>query len=258
MLRGLVVAIRRFFSRRRGRKLLKARLPRGLPADAPALRLALRVPFDPPPGEFWTAPLPGAAAARLLRLSALPPPHRPLQIVRPDNFRVDPATLQIANEGILPLEPRDTSYRWIHPDFRRRHLDTPWMAQDRIDFLAPQKVEWFALWWFEGFDHRPGARGPRSYQIKKEIEWEMQRVKEQMLIRRDTSKDERPPAAGTFSRSQIGQPIASFEAQPDLSSHLPEKPWIDPAQLAREPPPEIPTREAFLQRRTLLDALEER
>jgi hypothetical protein len=228
-------------------------------AGAPALRLVLRVPpLDPPPGEFWTVPLRGAAPAPLLRLSALPPPHRPLHIVRPDRFRVDPATLQLANEGIVPLEPRDTSYRWIRPDFRRRHLEIPWMAQDRIDFLAPQKAEWFALWWFGSLDRHPGAKGPRSYPIKKEIEWEMQRVKEQMLIRRDTSKDERPPAAGKLSRSQVGQQIASFEAQRDLSSLVPEKPWIDPAQLVREPPPEIPTSEAFLQRRALLDALEER
>jgi len=181
MLCALLAAVRRFFSRRRARRLLAQRLPRGV-SEA---RLALPAPArEPPPGEYWTLPLVGHRPSRLLRLSALPPPPAHLDVVQPRKLRldddlrlppeIDPPAVPSAPERPLPVRPRtplaraplhrlkprnfrldlqatahggivpetgDPSYRWISPEFRRRYLELPWMARDRIRFLGPMHAE---------------------------------------------------------------------------------------------------------------------
>src|SRR5207237_429980 len=83
----------------------------------------------------------GRAAARRI-LVARAPLHR----LEPRNFRLDPRTHAPANETIVPA-PGDPAYRWISPEFRRRHLDLPWMARERVRFLGPMHAEWFLMWW---------------------------------------------------------------------------------------------------------------
>src|SRR5438128_1296380 len=113
MLRALLAAVSRFFSRRRARRLLAQQLPRGV-SEA---RLALPAPArEPPPGEYWTLPLVGHRPSRLLRLSALPPPPAHLGVVQPrklrldDNLRlppeIDPPAVPTAPERPLPVRPR--------------------------------------------------------------------------------------------------------------------------------------------------------
>ena len=309
MLRKLIAALRRFFSRRAARRLLALQLPRGLPASQRPLWLALRVPppLEPPPGEFWTLPLGGRKPARLFRLSALPPPPQrldrirpahfrldgewrlppevdPLRIapdapppapvrrvrpraplprapvwrLRPRNFRIDGKTLQPANEGIVPLERRDTSLRWVRPAFRRQYLDTPWMAWRRIGLFAPRPVEWFAMWWFQGLQKAPGGRDPKSFRIRRELSWWMAKVKEQMLIRRDVKKNEHPPGVPQLIVREIGLQIASHKPPEEIADLIPDKEWIEPVQLPPPPLLESDLREVYLQWRTLVDALEER
>ena len=102
--RTLAAAVRRFFARRAARKLTALQLPKGLPPGPPQpFRTSLRMPpaFDAPAGEFWTLPLGarairGQAPARLLRLSALPPPLRRLDVVR------EPRALSLPREPRLP------------------------------------------------------------------------------------------------------------------------------------------------------------
>lgn len=129
--RSFAASVRRFFARRSARRLAAQHLPRGLPpAPAPPLRLALRVPprLDAPPGEFWTLPL-GAAAirgrgpARLLRLAALPPPLRPLDVVRePAPLRLPPGPrLPALLELVAPMASRVRDLGVARP--ARFHLD---------------------------------------------------------------------------------------------------------------------------------------
>jgi hypothetical protein len=182
----------------------------------------------------------------------------PVWRVQPSHFRLDPRTYQPGNEGIVPLERRDTSYRWVVPAFRRQYLDPPWMIRDRVAFLAPVSAEWFSMWWFQEFDRKPGAKDPRAQQQPEEIYWAMEHLKEQMLIRRDVKKDEEPPPVQKFVASEVGNPIASIEQVP-LSALIPKTEWIEVA-LPDLPLPTVPpvAREAYLQWRTLVDSLEER
>ena len=229
MLCALLAAVRRFFSRRRARRLLAQRLPRGV-SEA---RLALPAPArEPPPGEYWTLPLVGHRPSRLLRLSALPPPPAHLDVVQPRKLRldddlrlqpeIDPPPVPTAPERPLPVRPRtplaraplqrlkprnfrldlqatahggivpetgDPSYRWISPEFRRRYLELPWMARDRIRFLGPMHAEWFLMWWDQTVVESLGPGEPEPWERPEEVDWAMDVCKEQMLIRRDVVKD---------------------------------------------------------------------
>jgi hypothetical protein len=215
-----------------------------LPPEVDPLRLA----SDAPP----------PAPVRRVR-PRTPLPRAPVWRLRPRNFRIDGRTLQPANEGIMPLERRDSSLRWVRPAFRRQYLDTPWMAQERIGFLAPQQVEWFAMWWFqESRQKAPGGREPKTFGIDRELQGWMTKVKEQMLIRRDVKKDELPPGVPKLVAREIGLQIASHRRPEDLADLIPDKEWIAPVELP--PPPLLASdvREVYLQWRTLVDALEER
>jgi len=297
MLCALLAAVRRFFSRRRARRLLAQRLPRGV-SEA---RLALPAPArEPPPGEYWTLPLVGHRPSRLLRLSALPPPPAHLDVVQPRKLRldddlrlppeIDPPAVPSAPERPLPVRPRtplaraplhrlkprnfrldlqatahggivpetgDPSYRWISPEFRRRYLELPWMARDRIRFLGPMHAEWFLMWWDQTMVESLGPGEPEPWERPEEVDWAMDVCKEQMLIRRDVKKDENPPEKQEFYQIEVGVPIQAHERKP-LRELVPAKEWVPRAEPL--PLPTVPpmAREAYLQWRTLVDALEER
>src|SRR6266436_4617512 len=266
MFRALQAALRRFFSRLRARRLIARQLPRGL-AD---VRLALRAPADePPPGEFWTPPLAGRNPSRLLRLSALPPPPAHLEVVQPRKLRLDaefrvapevepptvprapaeplrirPRTHAPANETIVPA-PGDPAYRWISPEFRRRHLDLPWMARERVRFLGPMHAEWFLMWWDQTVKESLGPGEPDAWERPDEVDWALDESKEQMLIRRDVVKDEQPPAEQEMSAPQMEHPLVAWDPVP-LPQLVPQKEWVqaaDPRTLAPRPSHERQSRE---------------
>jgi hypothetical protein len=201
---------------------------------------------------------PSPAPVRRVR-PRTPLPRAPVWRLRPRNFRLDAGTLRPANEGIVPLEPRDTTFRWVRPAFRSRYLDTPWMARQRF-FQAQHPVELFTAWWFQWVREAPGGKYPATFRNRHERElWnQMEKVKEQMLIRRDVKKDEHPPGVPQLIVREIGLQIASHKPPEDLAELIPGKEWIEPVRM---PPPlewENDLREVVLQWRTLVNALEER
>jgi hypothetical protein len=233
----------------RVRQLAIAR-PRSLRLDA-ELRLPseidpLRLPSDAPP----------PVRERRFR-PRTPLPRAPVHRLRPRNFRLDARTGQPANQGILPLETRDTTGRWVLPAFRREKVDLPWMAQERISFLGPLQYEWFLMWWDAYQKRRPGGREPYDYVQPEELYFALEAVKEQMLIRRDVKKDESPPEKQEFGYIEFGLPIAALDTPP-LNELVPPKPWVGRAAQLEPLPLDRAVREAYLQWRTLVDALEER
>lgn len=250
MLRALIAALRRWLSRRAARRLLAQGLPRGLREQ----RLALPAPpRSPPPNEFWTV---GRRPSPLFRLAALPPPAD-LGVLDARRFRLDPHTHAPANEGILPVPPPDPSYRWLLPAFRRRFVDLPWMARDRIAFLGPTKAEWFLLWLEQSVAGGLGPREPDQWERPDEVDWALDNCKEQMLIRRDVPKDEEAPPPAEMSGPSLGHPLVAWDPSP-LPELVPPKEWVeiaDPQALFPPPRYERAPREAYLRWRTLLDAL---
>ena len=290
---SLIALFRGWFSRWRARRLLRQRLPRGLPLAA--LPLPAR-----PPREFWTL-------APRLQLPALPPPILPLDVLRPArfhldaelrlppeidpprlaadapppakmrrvrprtplaraplhrlrprNFRMIPGTYQIASDDGGALEPRFPRDRWVHEGLRRERIDPRWMARGRIGFLGPMQSEWFVMWWDQSARRRPGARDPADYRVPEEISDALLECKEQMLIRRDVIKDETGPQKGRLERNQV--PVSMAELEPEnFDDMLPPKPeWIEIARMPGPTPREPGFREVYLQWRTLLRALDDR
>jgi hypothetical protein len=81
-----------------------------------------------------------------------------------------------------------------------------------------------------------------------------------MLIRRDVAKDEHPPEQQELSATEIEHPLVAWDPVP-LPQLVPAKEWVeiaDPHALVPAPPLERRSREAYLQWRTLMDALGER
>ena len=224
--------------------------PRKLRLDANLLMPVevdpLRIASDAP------APLPDRRVRPRTPLA-----RAPLHRLRIRNFRLDPRTGHPANEGIVPLETRDTALRWVLPAFRREKLDLPWMATERIPFLGPLQYEWFLMWWDAYQARRPGPKDPYDYLLAPELALALEAVKEQMLIRRDVKKDETPPEEQEFYSIEVGQPMAALDTPP-IDELVPKTEWVSRASMLDPPPLEQPVREAWLQRRTLIDALEER
>jgi len=222
-------------------------------------KLRLDAEFRLPP-EMDAAPR-RELPARPLRVRPRTPLARaPLHRLDPRKFRLDRRTQAPANEGIVPLAPADPSYRWISPEFRRQYLELPWMAQDRIRFLGPMHAEWFLMWWDQTVQESPGGREPQTWEQPEEIQWALEVCKEQMLIRRDVVKDEHPPEAGELSAPEMEHPLVSWDPVP-MPQLVPPKEWVEiarPQALAPAPPLERRSREAYLQWRTLMDALGER
>jgi hypothetical protein len=240
MFRRLVAAVRRYLSRRAARRLLAQQPVRGLRVAllaVPRVRLPARLELRPP------------LSSRV----------QDLGVADPRKFRLDPLTQAPANEGILPQRSRDPSYRWVLPAFRSRYLDLPWMATDRIRFLGPMQAEWFAMWWERAVSERVGARDPVAWDQPHEVYWAMDICREQMLIRRDVPKDEQPPQEQEWSAPGMKHALAAWEQVP-LPRMVPGKEWIeiaDPRALVPAPAAERGSREAYLQWRTLLHALED-
>lgn len=216
-------------------------------------KLTLPVEVDPLRTAADASPRPREPGVR----PRMPLPRAPLLRFRPANFRLDPGTGLSANEGILPLEARATTYRWVLPAFRREKLDLPWMAGERIAFLGPLQSEWFARWWDAAQARKPGAKEPYPYVLSEELDFALESVKEQMLIRRDVKKDENPPEEQQFYFVEVGHPIAALDTPP-LPELLPRKEWVGRPAMVPPPPLHRAAHEAYLQWRTLVDALEER
>jgi hypothetical protein len=215
----------------------------------------LRLPVEVDPLRLFSDAPPPVEERRVRPRTPLA--RAPVQRLRLRNFRLDPETGQPANEGIVPLEMRATAWRWVLPAFRREKVDLPWMAQERISFLGPLQYEWFLMWWDASQSRRPGAKEPYHYWLSEELDYALETVKEQMLIRRDVKKDENPPEEQEFYCIEMGHPIAAFDTPP-LTELVPEKQWIGRALTLSPPPFTQAAREAYLQWRTLVDALEER
>src|SRR5207237_10216675 len=82
----------------------------------------------PPEAEPPTVP---PAPAELLRIRPRTPLARaPLHRLEPRNFRLDPRTHAPANATIVPA-PGAPAYRWLSPEFRRRHPDRPCRPRER-------------------------------------------------------------------------------------------------------------------------------
>ncbi len=238
MFRKILAAFRRWLSRRAARRLLAQKPVRGLRVvllAVPRSRFPARLELEPP------------LSSRVVDLG----------VADPRKFRVDPGTLAPANEGILPLHRVDPAFRWVLPAFRRRYLDLPWMAQDRIRFLGPMHAEWFLMWWDENVQEGLGPGQPSEWQRPDEVDWAMDTCKEQLLIRRDVAKDEEAPAEQRWSAPEIGHPLVAWDPVP-LPQLVPPKEWVeiaDPQALAARPRVDRSTREAYLQWRTLMDSL---
>jgi hypothetical protein len=129
------------------------------------------------------------------------------------------------------------------------------MASRRIWGLAPLQAEWFARWWWQRKARHDEAHDPREFPTPPDLPDLMERVKEQMLIRRDVAKDEQPPDPASFE-SPLGDPPISSHAPPDVASLVPPKEW--PAgQVPRARSAMLPNAaaDAYLQWRVLMDAL---
>jgi hypothetical protein len=200
-------------------------------------------------------------SAIVLRLSLpLVSRVRDLGTADPRKFRLDPRTQRPANEAILPLGPNDPSYRWVLPEFQRRYIDLPWMARDRVAFLGPMHAEWFLMWWDQNVTEGLGAAEPRSWKRPDDVDWAMDTCKEQMLIRRDVSKDEDAPPEQEWSAPQMEHPLVAWDPVP-LPKLVPPKEWVDvadPRALAPGIPLDRAPHEAYLQWRTLVESLRER
>ena len=250
--------VRNLRDRIRARLLLAQRLPKGLAAAQ--LRPALRVPRDYSfRNEFTTVQVGfdvvrGTPPRRLLRLAALPQ-RAPVSRIDPRAFRLDARELTWANEDGIPPRLLLFDQTWLRPSFRRDVVDLPWMASERIWGLAPLQPEWFATWWWQKKARDDLAASPREFQIPPDIPELMERVKEQMLIRRDVAKDEQPPEPAQFEASQREPPISSH-TPPDVPALVPPKEW--PAGQVPSPQAAMPgsaTDDAYLRWRILMDAL---
>jgi hypothetical protein len=219
--------------------------------------LRLDAGFRPPVGIDGLRPL----APRPLRFRPRTPlPRAPLQKLDTRKFRLDPRTFSPANEGIVPLATPEPSCSWLSPEFRRRFVDLPWMARDRVSFLGPLAAEWFVLWWDQAVKENLGPRAPKEWDRPDEVDWAMDVCKEQMLIRRDVVKDEQGPPAGELSAPALGHPLLAWDTPP-LPDLVPPKEWVevaDPHTLAPRLAAGRAAREAYLRWRTLMDALQER
>jgi hypothetical protein len=247
----------RLFERLRARALLAQRLPRGL--GTPQLRPALRVPRDSSRDEFETiqlgaAVVRGSAPRRLLRLAALRR-RAPVSLVDPRAFRLDPRELTWANEDGIPLPSARFDETWLEPAFRRDVVDKPRMTAQRMLGLAPLQAEWFAAWWWQHKAPRQGASGPREFETPSDLPDLMQRVKEQLLIRRDVAKDQQPPEPVSLEPPR-GEPHISAHEPTAVTELLPRKEWLADGLPWPEPPmAPSATDEAYFQWRVLMDAL---
>ena len=262
MLRALIAALRRFFSRRAARRLLASNLPRGVRE----IRLAALKPrhfrldaqFRPPPALDGHAPLP----PRPLRLLPRTPlARRPIHRLDQLELRLDRRSQARANEGLVPLLSAAPKYTFLRAPFRRRFLDLPWMARDRIAFLGPMRSEWFLLWWEKSVAERLGPGEPEEWERPDEVDWAMDVCKEQMLIRRDVPKHEQAPPPSPATAPSLEHPLAAWDPVP-LPDLVPPKEWVEPAD-PRSLAPKVPSahdapRDAYLRWRTLMDSLQDR
>ena len=230
---------------------LGAARPKSLRLDAD-----LRLPTEIDPLRIAPDAKPPARERRVRPRT--PIARAPVTRLKQTNFRIDPRTGMPANEGIVP-PLRDPTGVWINQRMKREKVDLPWMAGERIMFLFPMQEEWFVMWWDEYQQRKIGGKEPYEYELAAELTWALDECKEQMLIRRDVKKDEMPPEEQEFFTIEVGPPMEALKLSAKvLDGLIPEKEWIERAQMLDSPLVEPMAREAYLQWRTLVDALEER
>ena len=244
-------------SRRLLRLAALPRPPRNLSAVLPdRLRLDgdLRVPSEREPAlaPAGAPPVPDRRPAR----PRTPLARAPISRVDPRAFRLDPRQLTLANEGAIPLGSPRVESLWLHPVLRRALLEARPMTSPRLWGLGPLGPEWFASWWAEHKAARSGAGTPRPRRIPAGVARWMSDVKEQMLIRRDVLKDEKPPVRTKLTPNEAPRPIAAHEA-PKIDQLIPPKAWVESGPLPRPEPPAaaLLSSEAYFEWRTLIDAL---
>ena len=191
-------------------------------------------------------------------LPRTPLARAPISRFDPRAFRVDRLTLRGPNENLIELGQSYQRFWWVSPKLRREKVDPAWMTQQRIHFLAPLQYEWFVLWWDQRQKDRPGAREAVPYDLPRELDWALEEVKEQMLIRRDVAKDEQPPEAQEFFFHELGVAISAHEKLTGIAELTPQPAWVELMQPAPGPGLDRAAREAYLQWRTLMDGLAER
>ena len=230
-----------------------------LPARDPARFEVVRVPRrQPPPLRIE----PGAARPELLGLdeqlrpptSREPPalstehaftpkpgrhlrPRMPLQrkpIRHPFDwraFRADRRTGRLANEGVI-APPADLFGGWLLPTLwaeivEVRHLET------RFLWPPPTDVEWHLHWIQERRERTmPGGKEAIDLKQPEDIFWKMEECKEQMLIRRDVSKDEQPPEEPQNWAVHSDNPGIGVKKKTDLAQFFTEKQWIESSPAA--------------------------
>jgi hypothetical protein len=197
----------------------------------------------------------GTSPRPLLRLRALRR-RRPASLVDPRAFRLDPRNLTWANEDGIPPPSDSFEHSWLNPGFRRDVLDRHWIASSPIFGLGPLQPEWFASWWWQHKARPVGANSPRDFETPPDLPELMERVKEQMLIRRDVGKDEAPPEPASLEPSRV-EPLIASHAPPAVTDLVPTKEWLDDPVPRPEPavPASRATDDAYLQWRVLMDAL---
>jgi hypothetical protein len=218
-----------------------------LPAERDAPVLALDRPAPLPA----RGPLPSRAARPFALLSQVSLRH----------FRLDPATASPANEGVVPPRPQPDACSWLDPHFDAEVCKLRWMARSWVGWLSSTPLELFTWWWLRSRETRLGAGEPREIKQSEELWYALwHHLKEQMLIRRDVTRDQEGPGLSTFEIYQAQPHIKAHSSLKRLDGLIPAKSWIERLSVATEPLFEEgrPVFDAYVQWRTLVNGLEER
>ncbi len=190
-----------------------------------------------------------------------PAPFGQLSLVRLRHFRLDPETAAPANEGVIPPRPEPDACSWLNPDFDAEFCEPRWPARSWVDHLSATPHELFAWWWLQSRATRLGAGEPKEVKQGAEIWYALfHHLKEQMLIRRDVTRDEEGPGLSTFEINEAQPHIKAHASLKRLAHLIPEKTWVERLSIATEPlfDESRPAFDAYVQWRTLVNGLEER
>ena len=217
------------------------------PSEREPLHLSSERPGLPRPGRWLRA--------------RTPPPEALLSDLRFAHFRIDPATGAPANEGIVDgYLPRPRPV-FLIPAFDRELCQPRWMARSWLMSLSALPVELFVWWWYQQRQGKGGASEPIEIVQPEQISYSLfHHNKEQMLIRRDVTRDQEGPGLSTYEIFDSKPQILAHERVKRLGELIPEKQWVEPLSVATEPAIDEsrPAFDAYVQWRTLVNGLEER
>jgi hypothetical protein len=190
-----------------------------------------------------------------------PPPFGQLSRVQLRHYRLDPQTGAPANEGVIPLRPEPDACSWLNPDFDAEFCRPRWIARSWVDHLSATPQELFAWWWLQSRATKVGAGEPKAIKQSDELWYALfHHLKEQMLIRRDVTRDEEGPGLSTFEINEAKPHIKAHDSLKRLAQLIPAKTWVERLSIATEPlfDESRPAFDAYVQWRTLVNGLEER